>query len=530
MKQKILIVIIMLIALTVMASCVPTQDTPSRRVAQLQSPQEATQETTQEPTQEPTQQFPQEADPAPGAPQLPTPALNVDQEILNCDDNSQQCHTQEITDPFNDPNGIRHRINSLMIVTDNSILTNVNTGLAPAISFQIQDLTDENINSLTYSYEKRDSLGNVLAQNTPQTLYKTNNSYIIPIHSNTLGVGVLTSAPYEKHIITIRIVRSDNHIFSHDIEFYVYSHAPNPVLFDRKSDILNSSYYKMDANSEDFTIDMIEVQNTLPYPVTTSGNIHVSNTTLAVVSDTTHQQQKNFIPKINFYPWDSYGMHTIQSIKYYQAAAVPIYSIKVHRGANEEFIPITATYSGNEIVLVYNNLYLQGNEKIQMDVMIHVNTNNSVLGGHGQTAFYEGTTLCNNPTPTSSCFCFYFPLYHYFPHQSQADLYYGPQLCGIYYSPYQSTYYPNCASSPGQCASKNLDITYYPEDLYQLVGRHHLTNTTYVITSWLKDYENYDELGTTTKTMDPLEIIKGYVNYGAIDHSQSFSGYMPGIL
>jgi hypothetical protein len=90
-------------------------------------------------------------------------------------------------------------------------------------------------------------------------------------------------------------------------------------------------------------------------------------------------------------------------------------------------------------------------------------------------------------------------------------------------------YYPNCNDpQPSFCLQKFLDVVYYPQNLLALVGRDHKTDASYTITSWLKGYEDLDELGSSTKTLDTLQTTKGYVNYASINPSLSYTGYIPG--
>ncbi|MFH1224118.1 MAG: hypothetical protein V1647_07255 [Pseudomonadota bacterium] len=460
----------------------------------------------------------------------PLPSLNLEQEVVNCSEGSSGCSVEEITEPFDNSGGTKFRINSLIIVSDETILTDQNTNSAPGIRFQLQNIDDRNINSLTYSYEKRDNTGNVLVQNPPQTLYRTGDFYAVALHSSTIGSGILTSAPYEKHVITVRLATSANLKYSFDIEFYVYSHASNPVLFERKNDVLDSSYYKMDVENLDPVIDVIEIQNTLPYPVTVSSDVRISNDTMAVLSDTYYQQQKTYAPKIDFYPWDSWNVHVTQNVKYHLAEAAPVFSIKVYRGENGEDIPTTSSYSNNETILSYSGLYLQGNEKIRLHVLAHMDVNTYILGSHGQKELYEGVTLCDNISPASMCNCYYFTANRHCTSQLQANILYGLYMCGGFNLALRNIPYSSCGNPVNSCITKNVDLIYYPLDTYSLAGRHHTTNITYVLTSWLTGYENYDELGTTVKTMDTLDASKGVTTPSLIDLSQSFSGYIPGVL
>jgi len=472
--------------------------TESRRVQQLTEPEETT----------PAEEL--------------VPQITLNQDVKNCTESSI-CRLEALGDQSNPL-----RINSL-IVTEADALNTQNINNAPAITFSISGVERSNIESVAYTYIKKDSLENILVQLEEKPVTTNDETYSIPIHVSNLGSGIMTSAPYDKHTLSIKIKMLPNSkTYTYNLEFSLLNSYQNPITLTRNNTIMDSSYYKMDQDLSDFIIDSIDMSNTLPYAVTISGNISVNSETKAILSNTHRVQLKTGISRPQYYPWDQYAMSTLTSIEYHQAIAEPTFKLLVTKsnGTSEE-IATTITSAESYSTLSFDNLTLQGNETIRMDVYIHVDTNNSILGAQGEETFLEGQTICPNVTTTSMCKCFY-----YVPDQhTQNQLMYGMLGCGIFMLAMEDKFYPNCdAPQDNACIQKFLDVVSYPKDLLELVGRDHTTNTSYTITSWLKGYENLEELGTSTKTLDPIHVTKGYVNYSSINNSLSYIGYIPGLV
>ena len=450
-----------------------------------------------------------------------TPQIILDQELQNCT-NNPSCRLEplgESTNPL--------RINSL-IVAEADVLGSQNINDSPAIRFTISGVDNSDIESVSYTYLKKDSLENIVVQLDTKPVAMNDNVYSIPLNISNLGSGIMTSAPYEKHVLRTKIKTiPEGKTYTYDIEFTLLSSYQNPVTLNRNSTILDSSYYKMDQDLSDFIIDRVDLSNTLPYAVTVAGNITVSSNTTAILSNTHRVQQKAAIPHSQYYyPWDQYAMTTGTNVEYSQAVAAPIFRLFItkNNGTPQE-ISTTVSPGATYSTLSFSDLTLQGNETIKMDVYIHVDINNSLLGAQGQETFLEGQTICENVTPTSACGCFY-----YVPDQhTQNPLIYGIAGCGIFMAMLNGKFYPNCdAPQSNSCFQKFLEVVQYPQSFLELVGRDHKTSTSYTITSWLHGYEALDELGSSTKTFDPIHVTKGYVNYSTISNSLRYTGYIPG--
>lgn len=495
MRKFSVFLIILLSVVLVSCSAYEGLGAPSRRVQQLTDPVEATQVES-------------------------VPQIILDQEVQNCTDNPS-CRLEalgENTDPL--------RINSL-IIAEADVLNTQNINDAPTIRFSISDIESSDIESVSYTYIKKDNLENIIVQLDERPVTMNNNIYYIPIHTSDLGSGIMTSAPYDKHILSIKIrTVPDSKTYNYDINFTLLSNHQNPVTLNRSNTVMDSSYYKMDQDLSDFVIDSVDMSNALPYAVTVSGDISVSSDTIAILSNTHRIQQRSGIPRPPYYPWDQYAMTTATNVEYHKATAAPIFRLfVVKNGGTPEEIATTVTPGETFSTLSFSNLTLQGNETVRMDVSIHVDTNNSILGPQGEETFLEGQTICENVTPTSDCRCFYYvPDLH-----TQNQLLYTTYGCGVLMLAMENKFYPNCDAPPNTtCLQKFLDVVTYPQNLLALVGRDHITNASYTITTWLKGFENLDELGTSTKTLDPIHVTKGYVNYSSINNNLSYTGYIPG--
>ena len=457
-----------------------------------------------------------------------TPSLSVDQEILNCS-NSSKCHLEEIQNLVPSTTNV----NSL-IVAESDIITGSNINLAPAIKFQINGLDVNAISSVSYSYTKEDALGNIIVQTDNTPIYVQEGSYLVPIHSSNLGSGILTSAPYEQHILHIRITDSENLVYSNDIIFHLSTHINNPILLDRDPAVLNSTYYKMNEDGNTFVIDTISVQNTLPHTVTFNGSITVKNKTIAFLSDAKKIQDKIFVPK-EYYPpyyynYDLYRWYTTSATTYTTAMAAPSYLLKIHRGTNTiEEVPITVQSDNDQSVLSFNHVELQGSEQAKIDVVAQFSVNSTILGDHNPKTFYEGLSKCETLNDPEKCSCFYLPIKKSFQSEWAANIYYiipNSQMLML-----DTLTYPSCSNiNESIYVYQSLFPVIYPEDNLALAGRDHATNTSYTVTCWLKGYENLDPIGTTAKTMDQIEALKGYVDYTTVDLNQSYQGYVPGII
>jgi hypothetical protein len=458
----------------------------------------------------------------------PVPDITVDQEVVNCTDNPK-CHLEEMQDTGTDP----YMIDSL-IVADSEALTVSNTNLAPALKFEVTGIDESAVSAVTYSYVKKDQLGNVLVQTSNSPIYKQSGSYTLPIHSSNLGAGILTSAPYEKHVFSLNITTSDNNVHSKNITFYLSSQMTNPLILERKTDIADSSYYKMNADDPEFTIDSVSVKNVLPFAITFNGDINVRNRTVAFLSSTGRVQYKDLMPAYNynlyFDDFTRYHWYIGSTSANKAAVAAPIFAMKIHKGTNTiEEVPITIQSNNDDNILSFNGLVLQGNEEVQLDIVVRLNTNNSILGDHGSKTFYTGVSTCEVISEPKKCGCFYTPIVKTYGSSLAGEI--GHGLCTSYMNALNGMDYPNCNNGLNTAfIESTLSMNDYPEENIALSGRHHSTNTSYTVTSWLKDYEYLDPLGTTTKTMDVLEASKGYVDYAAIDINQSYQGYIPGTL
>ena len=458
---------------------------------------------------------------------IQTPTLTVDQDVINCS-NSSNCHLEEIQSSTPSTSNV----NSL-IVAESDIITGSNINLAPAIKFQINALDATSISSVSYSYTKKDALGNIVVQTGNTPIYAQEGSYLVPIHSSNLGSSILTSAPYEQHLLHIIITASDNLVYSSDIIFHLSTHITNPIVFDRDPAILNSTYYKMNEDNNTFIIDTVSIQNTLPYAVTFNGSITVKNKTIAFLSDAKKIQDKTFVPK-EYYPpyyynYDLYNWFTTSETTYKSAIATPSYLLKIHRGTNTiEEVPITIQSDNDQSVLSFNHLELQGSEQTKIDVLAQFSVNNSLLGDHNPKTFYEGLSECETINNPEKCSCFYLPIKKSFSSEILADIYYMVPNTQMMMLDTQT--YPSCSNINPSFIYESLFPVIYPEDNLALAGRDHSTNTSYTVTSWLKGYEDLDPIGTTAKTMEQIEATKGYVDYTTVDLNESYQGYVPGII
>lgn len=454
--------------------------------------------------------------------------LILNQSVINCSDNPK-CHLEEIQNISQN----EHSIKSL-IVADSDLLSSTNINISPTLSFSISGIDDSSITSVSYSYTKKDALGKIIIQTEDNLIHAQDGFYYIPINSKTLGTGILSSVPHEQHLLSLKIKSSDNNIYSDYISFSLLSQMTNPISFDRATDILSSSYYKMDEDENSYIIDSIELKNTLGYTTTVSGTINIYNQTISFLSNVEKQQKKVFVSKEYYAPYyynyDRYNWYTNPIQTHKTAIATPSYILKIRRGTNTvEEIPINIQSNNEASLLSFNKVELQGFENVRLDITVQFNINNSLLGEHGQKNFYEGFSMCEYINEPEKCYCFFLPVKQSFNSEFAANIYYSfPNaiMLGL-----KDIIYPACgAFAQSTYISQQLFPVTYPETILSLVGRHHLTNTSYTITSWLKGYEEIEDLGTTSKTMDPLESQKGFVDYTVINLGESYQGYIPGVI
>ena len=452
-----------------------------------------------------------------------SPKLLVDQTIANCEDNPK-CHLETINEPYNNV-GSPYRINSV-IFADSDLMSGTNVQDAPAINFSTVDIDTSKIISTSITYTKKDSLGAIISQTVENQITGTDGSYNIPIHSSLMGSGILISAPYEKHILLIKIVTNSGDVSSFEIEFFLSSNTINPVIIERDPQIIDSAYYKMNEDLQSFLIDSVTLENTLPFIVSVAGEINLNNTTVAFVSESSKVQHKTFIPDTPGYPLDIYNWYTSTNTTHNISTALSTYIVKVEKNGTEEEAPITVTFNGLDAVLSISGLEITGTQKIKLNIYATLNTNSSILGDHGQETFFSGNSLCGTLSVNAKCNCFFAPT-NIHDSSSTGSLFYN--MAGMTMLQIKDLYYPNCgANVPNGMVTQQLSIVHYPASSVALEGRHHRTNASYAITTWLKGYENYDDFGTVSKTMDILEASKGFVDYTQVDPSLGYQGYIPG--
>lgn len=452
-----------------------------------------------------------------------SPSLIVEQEILNCTDDPK-CHTEEINEPFTG-SASQYFINSI-IFPDSDMMSGANVQTAPAIIFEVKDLDITTISNTMMKYEKKDLLGNTQVQTAETAISGDNGRYNVPIHSSFLGSSILLSSPHDRNILHIRICTSEGKNHDFEIVFFLSSNTVNPVTLERDPQIIESPYYKMNEDLQSFLIDSINMENTLPLPVSISGEINISNTTIGVLRETSRQQGKTFISDTSLYPYDTYNWFTTPVYNYSSASAAPTYTVKIERNGTEEEIVVSSSYNGMESVLGYSELLLEGNQKIKMNVYANLVINNSVLGNHGQQNFFEGRSLCSTLTINSSCACFYAPV-NINSDSLSAMVFYNAASAALV--TIQNNYYPNCgANVPNATLTQQLYIVNHPASSISLIGRIHRSDLKYTVTTWLNGYEDQDDLGTLAVTMDTLEAVKGNTNLGLVDPSLSYQGYIPG--
>ena len=294
-----------------------------------------------------------------------SPSLDVEQEVENCSDNPK-CHLEEMNTPFTNT-ATTYRINSV-IYSDTDIMSGVNVQTAPIVNFEVKGIDTSSITSTTIRYNKKDGMGNIIAQTTETAISGTEGRYSVPIHSSLFGSSILISAPYEKHTMQIKILTNQGYNYNFEIEFFISSSTINPVVIERDAQIMNSHYYKMDEDLQSFLIDSISLENTLPLSISVSGDISVNNSTVAVLKQTSRSQQKTFISSTSGYPFDIYNWFTVPGYSYGSATAIATYTVKIERNGVEEELAVSSNYNGAESILSYNDLELDGNQKIKMNI------------------------------------------------------------------------------------------------------------------------------------------------------------------
>lgn len=455
--------------------------------------------------------------------EITKPSLSVEQEIINCSDNPK-CHLESINEPYSNQEN-QYRISSV-IFADSDIMVSANIQDAPAISFSLNNIDLSSIISSTLVYTKKDSLGNVIIQTAETQISDIEGEYTVPIHSSIMGSGILISAPYEKHELLIRINTNKSETHNFKIEFFISSNTINPVTIERDIELINTTYYKMDEDLPSFLIDSVIMKNTLPFNISLNGEINLNSTTIAFLTESTKIQQKSFIPETAEYPFDIYNWSTSTNSNYNLASASPMFLVKVEKNGVEEETPTTISYNGNGTTITIEGLEITADSTIKLKIYANMDVNNSILGNHGQKNLFVGKSLCATVNSNSKCNCFFAPT-NIHDSSMTALLFYN--MASTTMLQIKDLFYPNCGSNvPNGFVTQQLSITSYPNSSIELVGRHHRTDTSYNITTWLKGYEDYEDLGSLSKTMDTIESTKGFYDYAQVNTALGYQGYIPG--
>jgi hypothetical protein len=448
----------------------------------------------------------------------PAPQINLIQELGNCEQ-VDACEQQN----FEIQNPNPHTINSL-IVADSENFTRPDILNAPIVKFEVNNIDQNSIQNITYSYSKKDFIGNTIIQTDTYNVHEDNGYYFVPIHSNKMGSGVLTSAPFETHIIKINIITDQNLTYSQDLRFFLQTNIINPVTINRSNDIVNSSYYKMDEIQNENIIDAVILKNTLPYNVSLSGNIELINKTMAFLSKTEKIQHREFniCGSSNYSdPCDYYEFTYTENQEYQAALASPFYSLRAIRGSNHIEVPTTLSMVGEYIILDFDNLELLPNEELKLELLSNFNINNTILGDHGSKKIFTGTSYCEDPN-SMDCYCFY---------QLNQNVGYVWFVYGIMFlESIKGSIYPSCDTNHNGFAAseQNLSFSQEPEYNISLIGRKHLSQNRYSITAWLSGFDPLNNFGTLTKIMDTLEATKGFVNESVLNNNINYEGFIPG--
>ena len=448
------------------------------------------------------------------------PELNLSQELKNCAQ-SEGCEQQDFQTTSLDP----YAINSL-IVADSDRFTNTNVSSAPSLKFEINNIDKSLVQSVAYSYSKKDILGNIIIQTDFYNLYEQDEYYSVPIHSNKMGNGVLVSAPFESHIIKVKVIFNQNKTYTQELKFFLQTSTANPVTIIRNDSITDSSYYKMDMVQASNVIDSVTLKNTLPYEVELSGNIELNNKTLAFLNKNSKIQHRQFrvCSNSNYSNPCDYYEHTYTNEQDYEGATTsPLYSLRILRGNTYIEIPTSPSMIGEQVILDFNELGLFANEEINLELIANFNLNNSIIGDHGNINIFAGTSYCEDPS-SMDCYCFY---------QVRQTVGYLWFISGVsFLESIRGSIYPACNTNHTgfTAVDQNLSVNQYPEYSIDLIGRAHSTSTKYTVTAWLSGFNPSNNFGTLTKTMDPLESTTGFIDESAIANSINYDGFIPGEL
>lgn len=431
------------------------------------------------------------------------PILNLKQEVINCTGEDDLCifeeYMQSNTDPFM-LNGI--------IYPDQSIINGEDISQAPKLEFYFDNLDYTNIEKIEYRYQKFTVMGEKIAESVYTLLNFTDNTFQIPIHTQTLSAAILSTEPNEINKIEVLVKTYDNIYYKNFITFNMYSSISFPIDIYRDESVLNSEYYTLE-NAQIHTLDIINIKNNLNTKLLLNIEFEINNTTKASVNTV---EKTNFNEEVGLngpsvYLWQVEESSTVQT-----STVNPSYLIyKLDEYGEIEQIPYTQ-YSN---VLVIENLLLKELEHLKILITSNFEKLN-ILGGHNYGTIYTNYSHCQYQENLNYCKCRYAPNIGNFEilfippdpynfNQMMQIIAYSSSLIIQFQD---ETLVPNC-TNPEENLILNAENTYFINKT--LLGRFHKTENEYNIDIYLKDYEDFGIIGSKFETLETLEVQSGEI-------------------
>lgn len=449
------------------------------------------------------------------------PSISIDSNIYNC--KGELCYIKKVETNNIETSSYQNNFN--IAVIDSSLITNEDLSLSPYIKFKIENLKLSNISEITYVYEKQDYFGNTVNKTQKKSLAKELDFYKIPIHTNTMGSGVLNVSPNEKNLLHIKVVDISGNIFPKTFEFKLMSFLNKAIEIKRNPDLINENYYSFENpfSNEKQLIESIKITNLLNERVVINSNIRILNKTHAIISKVNKNNNYTLmVQATQYFPYDIYLWEPTNEVeKNILIKAFGVYKVEVLRssGLIEELL-IDINEENETSILSFKNLLLNENEEILLNIYSIFDINTNITGPKGSKTFYTGTSRQTDLNRLNECISY--------SHPTNYDC--NNTGCNIVIMTIDSNFlifnsednYPNCNfnMSP-QTLFKSEEENYN----LNLVGRKHETYVDHETNVFLNDFSDLSPIYSIYKTMPTIANQTGDIFFD--EESTNYTGLIP---
>jgi len=429
------------------------------------------------------------------------PKIILKQELLNCGHEYEACFFEKFQ-----LTNIDDTIINGVIYPSEEILNIEDLNTAPQFQFSFEHLDYSEIEKIEYKYIKYNATGSKIAETNYKTLSFIDNDYKIPLHTSTLGAGVLITEINQTNEIKILIRTYSNYYFTTSFKFYMFSQINTPIEVSRDLDLLDTPYYNFE-NVDLHILDIINIRNKLNLKLSLNIDLEVNNTTKASIETI---NITNYTQQVNLQGPSVYEWKTNEIISYNSSSVKPSFLVfTLDELGNIEQILVNT----QDNFIYINDLTLRENKNISLLVTSNFLKLN-ILGLSNQGPIYSNLSHCQNINNLNLCKCWYnassslFSLLFMPPEPNNFNI-------NIFLIAYMVEYNSlmNYTSLIPNCSNPSTNLILAVNNIYKtsknLLARLHKTSTSIYLDIKLKDYKNFGTILEKYISFPDIEVQSG---------------------